>query len=118
MRRKEKKTKTSNLNFFGNNADGLINKLLSLENMLKENPAVFFLQETHLQRPGRIKTTSAKRYTLYELHRKKKSSKGAKVGGIAIVVLNDLQPSWISEGDDEAEAIKVEIWIQGFPIRV
>ena len=42
VRRKEKKTQTSNLKFFGNNADGLINKLESLENMLKENPSVFF----------------------------------------------------------------------------
>ena len=114
IRRKEKKTLTSDLKFFGNNADGLLNKLESLENMLKENPSVFFLQETH----GRITTPSANKYTWYELHRTIKSSKGEKGGGIAIGVLNVEQPSWISEGDDEAEAITVEIWVQGFPVRL
>ena len=29
-----------------------------------------------------------------------------------------LQPSWISEGDDDAEAITVDIWVEGFPIRL
>ena len=29
-----------------------------------------------------------------------------------------LEPSWISEGDDDAEAITVEIWVEGFPIRL
>ena len=86
--------------------------------MLKENPSVFFLQETHLQRQGRITTPSANKYTWYELHRTIKSSKGEKGGGIAIGVLNVLQPSWISEGYDEAEAITVEIWVQGFPVRL
>ena len=33
-------------------------------------------------------------------------------------MLNILQPSWISEGDDETEAITVEIWVEGFPIRL
>ena len=85
---------------------------------MKENPSVFFIQETQLQRPGRIKTPSANRYTWYELHRTGKASKGEKGGGIALGVLNVLQPSWISEGDDDAEAITVEIWVEGFPIRL
>ena len=33
------------------------------------------------------------------------------------VWLNDLDPSWISEGDDNAEALTVEVWIEEFPIR-
>ena len=41
-----------------------------------------------------------------------------KGGGIALGVLNSLEPSWISEGGDEAEAITVEIWVEGFPIRL
>ena len=35
-----------------------------------------------------------------------------------IGVKNTLDPSWISEGDDEAEALTVEIWVEGFPIRL
>ena len=84
--------------------------------MLKENPSVVFIQETQLQRSGRIKTPSANQYTWYELHRTSKASKGEKGGGSTIGVLNVLQPSWISEGDDDAEAITVEIWVEGFPI--
>ena len=37
---------------------------------------------------------------------------------MAIGVINDLNPSWISEGDDESEALTVEIWINGFQIRM
>ena len=44
--------------------------------------------------------------------------KGVNGGGIAIGVCNILDPSWLSEGDDEAEAMAVEIWIEGFPIRL
>ena len=39
-------------------------------------------------------------------------------GGIALGVLNCLDPSWISEGDDSIEALTVEIWVEGFPIRL
>ena len=118
IRRKQNKTKLSTLKFIGNNADGIMNKLESLENILKENPSAIFLQETQSNRPGRIKTPSSKKYTWYELHRTQKAPKGEKGGGIALGVLNILEPSWISEGDDDAEAITVEIWIEGFPIRL
>ena len=69
IRRKLSKLKVNILNFVGNNADGLGNKLESLESMLKENPAGVFIQETHFNRPGRIKTPSSKKYTWYELNR-------------------------------------------------
>ena len=32
--------------------------------------------------------------------------------------MNGLEPSWISEGDDDAEALTVEIWVEGFPVRL
>ena len=95
-----------------------LNKFESLESILKDFPSVLFIQETHLQRPGRIKNPSSNKYTWYELIRTNEALKGEKGGGIAIGVLNVLQPSWISEGDDEAEAITVEIWVNGFPIRL
>ena len=63
-----------------------------------------FFQETKVIRSGRIKTKTAE--------------KGEKGGGVAIGVLNDLEPLWISEGDDDAEAITVEIWLEGFPRRL
>ena len=55
-------------------------------------------------RSGIIKTPSCKQFTFYELHRTREAEKGEKGGGLAIVVINDLNPSWISEGDDNFEA--------------
>ena len=37
---------------------------------------------------------------------------------MAIGVLNILDPSWISEGDNDTEALTIEIWVGGFPIRL
>ena len=69
-------------------------------------------------RSGRIKTPSCSKFTWYEIHRTINAEKGEKGGGVAIGVLIVLQPSWVSEGDDSAEAIAVEIWVEGFPIRL
>ena len=85
---------------------------------MTENPSVLFFQETKLGRSGRIKTPSSRKYTWYELHRSKEAEKGEQGGGLAIGVLNILDPSWISEGDNEAEALNVEIWIEGVPVRL
>ena len=99
--------------------DGILKKLESLENLIvSESPSVLFFQETKSGRPGRIKTPSSKQYTWYELHRNKKAEKGEMGGGLAIGILNMLDPSWISEGDYQAEALTVETWVEGFPIRL
>ena len=91
----------------------------SLEYILAtEKPSVMFLQETKLGRSGRIKTPSSSKFTWYELHRTEGAEKGPKGGGIALGVLNILEPSWISEGDNDTEAITVEIWLEDFPIRL
>ena len=90
-----------------------------MENILNtESPGAIFLQETKVGRVGRIKVPSNLKYTWYEHIRSQESEKGAKGGGLAIGVLNSLMPSYISEGDDDAEAITVEIWVGGFPIRL
>ena len=39
-------------------------------------------------------------------------------GGLCIGVLKDLQPCWVSQGDDEVEYMTIEVWINDFPIRV
>ena len=41
-----------------------------------------------------------------------------EVQHIAIGVLNALELSWISEGGDDTEALTVEIWLGGFPVRL
>ena len=99
--------------------NGLQNKLESLEHLiLSEKPSVFFFKETKMGRAGKIKTPSSNNYTWYELHRTKEAEKGDKGGGLAIGILNELDPSWISEGDDNAEALTIEIWAKGFPLRL
>ena len=37
---------------------------------------------------------------------------------ICIGVNKDLRSVWISQGDDEVEALTVEIWADDFPVRV
>ena len=107
------------MKLLGNNVDGILNKLESLESIIKtENPGAIFLQETKVGRTGRIRIPSNKSYSWYELARTESAEKGARGGGLAIGVLNDLEPSWINEGDNEAEALTIEIWIGGFPIRL
>ena len=101
------------MKFIGNNVNSLLSKLESFDHVISViKPSVIFLQETKLGRSGRIKTPSSKKYTWYELHRTKHARKGEKGGGLAIGVINNLEPSWISEGDDDIEALTVEIWLQ------
>ena len=103
----------------GNNVISLLQKLEALEFVLSvEKPSAIFLQETRLGRAGRIKTPSSLKYSWYELHRTEKAEKGVKGGGIAIGVLQALEPSWISKGDDVTEALTIEIWLDNFPVRL
>ena len=81
-------------------------------------PGAIFLQETKVGRVGRIKVQSNSKYTWYEHVRSQEAMKGVNGGGLALGVLNSLDPSFISEGDDDAEALTVEIWVGGFPIRL
>ena len=121
IRRKKNRImeKEHSLKLLGNNANSLVAKMESLENILvSENPSAIFLQETKLGRAGRIKTKTSSKYTWYELHRTNRAEKGKHGGGLALGVLNVLEPSWISEGDDSIEALTVEIWVEGFPIRL
>ena len=111
--------KDISLKILGNNANSLLQKLESFENLIiSEKPAIIFLQETKLGRAGEIKTPSRNKYIWSELHRTDKAVKGAKGGGIAIGVINQLEPSLISNGNDDIEVINVEIWLEGFPTRL
>ena len=96
------------LKLVGVNAAGLSSKLHSFDKMLQDiEPSVFFIEETKMRRAGKIKTENVKKYQIFELIRK--SSGG---GGIAIGVINDLNPVWVGEGDDITECLSVEITAQ------
>ena len=80
IRRKAKYSKIVNLKLFGNNVDGISNKLESLEHLiLTEDPSNIFLQETKLGRSGRTKLQAVK--TLHgmnttELYMQKRELRG------------------------------------------
>jgi hypothetical protein len=81
--------------------------------LVDEEPSIFSLQETKLRKSNQIKTESVRNYTIYELLRKNGGG-----GGLCIGVHKDLQPVWISQGDDEVECLTVEVWVNEFPIRI
>ena len=97
----------------GVNAAGISSKLDSLKNVLRVvNPSIYFITETKLKRPGKLKGENLSNYVVYEHHRKNRNG-----GGIAIGVIEELKPVWISEGDDNSEFLTVEVDISGFKIR-
>ena len=51
---------------------------------------------------GKIKTTNCQNFQIFELLRKGKCG-----GGIAIGAVDDLNPVWISEGDNEMEVLVI-----------
>ena len=65
-----------------------------------------------MKKPGQIKTENSEEQYIYELNRKKSGG-----GGIAIGVQKDLEPVWISEGDDHTEILVVEIKLNQFKVR-
>ena len=52
-------------------------------------------------------------YITFELLRKNSAG-----GGLAILVKSDLNPVWISEGDDQVEILVIEIQSGKIPIRI
>ena len=59
--RKRNKIKNGTLKIYDVNAAGVMSKIHSFENNLRdENPSVFCIQETKLRKPNQIKTETAK----------------------------------------------------------
>ena len=112
--RKKNKVKEHSFKVIGVNAAALMSKLQSFEKLLKdENPSVFCIQETKVKKVNQIKTDFSKNYTIYEL-----LSKNSNGGGVCIGVQKDLKPVWVGQGDDEVEALAVEIWVDDFPLEL
>ena len=66
-----------------------------------------------MRKVGQIKHSGSDNYQIFELLR---TNKGG--GGLALGILNDLKPVWVREGDDQIEAITVQISVQSMDIRV
>ena len=110
LRKNKNKSKKNKVRFLGVNSAGISSKLHSFKNVVNAlQPSVFFIQETKLKRQGKLKLDN---FIIYELNRKKRNG-----GGLAIGVVEELKPVWISEGDDTTEVLVVEIDISGFKVR-
>ena len=88
----------------GVNAAGISSKMHSFNNVLRKlKPSIFFIQETKLKQQGKLKIEKPSNFIVYELNRKEKRG-----GGIAIGVIEQLNPVWIGEGCDNVEILVVE----------
>ena len=113
-RRKKKSIKqgtNKSLRFVGMNAAGMKSKLTTFKKLLNDlQPAIFFVVETKYEEERKFKIDG---YKIYELVRKNKSG-----GGLAIGCLDDLEADWVRQGDDQIEALSVQISLQQFNIRL
>ena len=110
-KRKGLKLLKKSLRFLGVNTAGLKSKLTSFKKVITDlKPSVFFLQETKFKEEGNIKLGND--YIVYELLRKSGSG-----GGLALGCHKDLNPCWISEGGEKAEALSVDIFLKNIKIR-
>ena len=97
----------------GVNAAGLSSKLQSFDKMLNDlSPGIFFVEETKMRTSGKIKTEKSREYIIFELTRKQSCG-----GGIAIGAHKDLNPVFISEGNNETEVLVIEICLDEISIR-
>ena len=104
----------NNFSVISVNINGVCSKLASLEYVVNTfSPSVFCLQETKVQKPGKIRFEGAQNYVIYELTRKNKTG-----GGLAIGVKKDLEPGWAGEGDNETEVLVVQLTVGDMKLRV
>ena len=110
-KRKSRKSFQKSLRFLGVNSAGLRSKMLTFKKVINElKPSVFFLEETKFKESGKFKMDN---YTIYELVRESRDGGG----GLALGVINELQPAWVREGNDIVEALSVDISIKSMKIR-
>ena len=104
------KKQNNNIVIMGANSAGLSSKKKSFESIIdNRKPSIFFLQETKMKRQGKIKIEG---YQIYELVRSEKHG-----GGLAVGALDELNPAFISEGDDITEILVIEVQLHGMQVR-
>ena len=109
-RNKNKKTKKF-LRFLGVNANGLKPRLMTFKKVLSElEPSVFFVEETKYKEEDQLKID---KYVIFELTRDSKDGGG----GLAMGVIRELNPILVRKGNDEVEAISVNIFVRSMSIR-
>ena len=110
-KRNSNKKIAKSLRFLGVNSAGLRPKISTFKKIVKElQPSVFFIEETKYKEAGKLKLGN---YEIFELVRQ--SQDGG--GGLALGCLKELQPAWVREGDDQVEALSVDIYLKNIKIR-
>ena len=111
-RRNRAKSFKKELRFLGVNSAGLRPKMFTFKKILSElKPSVFFIEETKYKDEGKIKLDS--NYTVFERVRKSKDGGG----GVALGCDKQLHPVWVREGEEDVEALSVEISVKDMKIR-
>ena len=111
-KRKRKRVKyyEKSLRLVGVNANGLKSKLNTFRKVLVDlQPSMFFIQESKYKTTGRLKFEN---FEIFEMVRKHKDG-----GGLAIGCQKELKPVWVREGNDEVEALSIEITLKTMKIR-
>ena len=114
--RRGKRRRTKNfvktLRFLGVNSAGLKTKLLTFKKVLNElKPAVFFVEETKYKEVGKLKIDD---YIVFELVREH----GNNGGGLALGCIKELHPTLVREGNDDIEALSIEIFPRNMKTRL
>ena len=90
----------------GVNSAGLRSKMFTYKKVLKDlKPSVFFVEETKLKDIGKIKVEG---YVIFE----KVRNTGENGGGLSIGCIPELKPIWVREGDDQMEALSINIFVK------
>ena len=92
------------------NAAGLKSKLNTFKKVLKElQPSVFFVQESKYKEEGKLKLDN---FEIFESVRESRDG-----GGLVLGCLRELDPVLVSKGDEEVEAMSVDISVKKMRIR-
>ena len=95
------KTVNKVISLVGDNPAGIKSKWITWEKLVSDsNASIWFLQETKCQG----KKLKMENFYIYE-----KVRKDGNGGGVAIAAVKEMNPAFISEGDDGIEAITIDI---------
>ena len=96
---------------YGNQSSRIDTQTFNLKKVLNEiKPSVFCIEETKFKDSGKWKIEN---YDIFELVRGSRDGGG----GLAIGCVKELRAVWVREGNDQAEALSVEIFVKNLKIR-
>ena len=109
-RRNRAKNIVQSLRLVGVNAAGLKPKLKTFKKVLIDlKPSAFFIQESKYKEEGKLKFNS---YVIFELVRTDRNG-----GGLVFGCLKELKPVLVRKGNDDVEAMSVDIHVKNMKIR-